>query len=792
MKLFSLSALHRKLLRDLRRTTGQVLAIALVIAAGVSTFILSTSTLDSLSATRTAYYQDYHFADIFATAKRAPNRLQQRIEAIPGVDKVQTRVVATVKLVIAGFNDPVKGQIVSLPETGQPLLNQLYLREGRLIDPDSDHEILVNGAFADAHGFKPGDKLDAIIKGRLKNLTIVGVALSPEFVYQIAPGAIMPDFKRYGVLWMSRRLLASSFDMDGAFNSVVLSVSNTASVQDTLDQLDLLLRPYGGIDSYGREWQVSHRFLNEEFKQLRQMSVMFSTIFLGVAAFLLNIVVKRLIDTQREQIAALKAFGYRNREIGQHYIAYVLAIVALGLLLGTAAGVWLGKALSLLYMDYYRFPFLDYQLHPDRIAVVTLVTVIAAVLGTLFSVRAAVKLAPAEAMRPEPPAVYRESVIERLGIKKYLPQSGRMIVRNIERKPVKALLSILGVAFASAIMVVGTFFNDSIDYMVDIEYGLSQRQDATVTFIEPTSYRALFDLLHIPGVEYGEAFRSVPVRLRYQHHSYRTAIQGYPAQRRLYKLLDEKLNAITLPESGLAITDQLAKMLQVSVGDTLTVEVLEGRRPILQVPVTALVKQYIGVAAYMRLPGLNQWLGEGDTISGAYLKINPQQQQQAYTELKDVPQVANTDVRVNVIHNFNETVAEFMLVYVVFISVLSGIITFGVIYNTARIALSERSRELASMRVLGFTRGEIAMILLGELGLLTLLAIPLGLWIGFGLCSYMVSAFQLELFRIPLIIETHTYAFAVFIVLLAALLSGLLVRIRLDHLNLIAVLKTRE
>ncbi|MFT7223555.1 MAG: putative ABC transport system permease protein, partial [Cellvibrionaceae bacterium] len=338
-----MSTLSYKLFRDLKNTLGQVLAIAFVIAGGAATFIMSLSTLDSLQATRHLYYQQYNFADIFASVKRAPENVGRRIAEIPGVSALQTRVVAPVKLAISGFDDPVKGQIISVPDSDEPRLNKLYLRQGRQLDPNRSDEVLMNEAIAKAHNFSLGDSIQAVIKGRLKTLTIVGIVLSPETIYQLAPGAIVPDFKRYGVLWMSRRFLEASFEMEGAFNDVVVSLSAGASADDVIDRINLMLAPYGGIDAYGREWQTSHRFLNEEFKQLKQMSTIFSSIFLGVAAFLLNVVIKRLIDTQREQIAVLKAFGYRNREVAFHYIAYVLCIVSIGLCLGAGAGIWLGK-----------------------------------------------------------------------------------------------------------------------------------------------------------------------------------------------------------------------------------------------------------------------------------------------------------------------------------------------------------------------------------------------------------------------------------------------------------------
>lgn len=787
-----MKAINTKLFRDLNKTRGQAFAIIMVMAAGIATFIMSLSTHHSLMVSRDNYYNDYRLANVFASAKRAPDSLRARIAAIAGVDKVETRVVAAAKLTVPGFNDPITAHVVSIQGFGEQAVNRLYVREGRLVDPGRDDEVVLNEVFAEAHGLKPGDKVELIIRGRLKQLRIVGIALSPEFIYQLAPGAIVPDNKRYVVMWMAREALAKAYEMDGAFNDVVLTTTARANIDDITQRLDLLLEQYGGLDATGREWQVSYRFLKNEFEQLEQMASTFATIFLGVAAFLLNVVVGRMISTQREQIAALKAFGYSNFDVGLHYLGYVTLIVFLGLMLGVVAGIWLGHGLSEMYIHYFRLPSLEYELTAWVFVQAALVTSGAALIGTVFAVRNAVKLPPAEAMRPEPPASYKETLVERMGLKSWFSQPSRMIMRHIERKPVKAGLSVLGISLACAIMIVGTFFRDAIEFMVDIEFGLAQRQDMTVTFVEPTSLKAYYNLQRLPGVERVEAFRSVPVRLRNGHLSYRTGISAYQNERHLYQILDTEHKPIDIPQAGIAVTEHLSKLLKVGPGDEIIAEVLEGRRPVLRIPVTNVVKQYIGVSAYMNIDTLNRLMKEDSAISGAFLKVDKSYQAEIYQSLRDMPRVASTDTKEHVIASFYDTIAESILIYVGFITVLAGIITFGVIYNSARIALAERSRELASMRVLGFTRGEISYILLGELAVLTLLAIPCGLLFGWLLSWMMIQNVPQDIFRVPLIIEPNTYAISAACVLIASALSSLAVRSRLDHLDLIAVLKTKE
>jgi putative ABC transport system permease protein len=787
-----MTALDRKLWRDLISMRGQAFAIALVIASGVATFVMSISTLDSLRLTQSTFYQEYRFAQVFASLKRAPESVRLRIAEIPGVAKVETRVIAAVNLDIADFPEPVTGQLISIPDAGEPLLNKLYIRQGRLVEPGRNNEVVVGEVFAQAHGFKPGDKLGAIINGRRKTLTIVGIAISPEYVYQISPGAIFPDFKRFGVLWMGRIPLSTAYDMEGAFNNVVLSLSTEARLNEVIHRLDALLETYGGLGAYGRKNQLSHRYLSEEFRQLGQMAAIFPVIFLGVAAFLLNIVVSRLVSTQREQIASLKAFGYSNLAISLHYVKLIILIVLLGVAGGLAAGAWFGKGMSEMYMDYYRFPSLTYKLRFSVGVNAALVSTAAALIGTLYAVRSAVMLRPAEAMRPEPPSIYRESLVERMGLKQLLSQPSRMIIRHIERKPVKALLSAIGISLACAIMMVGSFFKDAVDFMVMVQFGLSQREDLAVTFVEPTSRRALYELQRLPGVKYGEVFRAVPARFRFQHRSYRGSIQGVEPGSDLQRLLNAELQPIEPPAAGIMLTDHLGKMLGVRPGDLLTVEVLEGSRPIRQITVAALVSQYIGVSGYMQIDALNRFMREGNAVSGVNLAMDERYKSEIYNALKEMPRVAGIVQRKEAVKNFYKTMGEQILVFAFFNTLLAATIAFGVVYNSARIALSERSRELASLRVMGFTRAEISYILLGELAVLTLVAIPLGFVIGYSLCAYMIIYLQTDLFRIPLILEPSTYAFAASVVVVSAGISGLIVRRKLDRLDLIAVLKTKE
>lgn len=753
---------------------------------------MSLSTLESLQRTQQTYYERYRFAHVFAHLKRAPRSLAERIAQIPGVSRVQTRIVVDVTLDIEGLAEPAVGRLISIPEGPILGLNELHLRKGRYIESGSRGEVLASEAFFEAHNFKLGDKVLAVINGRREQLKIVGVVLSPEYVYQIRAGDILPDMKRFGVFWMGYTELAAAFNMEGAFNDVSLFLMRGASEPEVLKRLDSVTEPYGGIGAYSRSEQVSNRYVTDEIRQLRGMGLIAPAIFLAVAAFLLNIVLSRLISTQREQIAVLKAFGYSRFEVGLHYLKLVGMLVLIGVSLGTLVGAWMGRGLTELYTRFYRFPIFEFHLEIRVVLLALVISAGAAVLGTIGAVHQAVMLPPAEAMRPEPPAVYRPTLIERLGLQRFFSQGERMILRQLERRIMKSFLSCFGIAMAVAVLILGSFMEDALDYLLEVEFYLTKRQDMTVTFVEPSATSVGYEIKHFPGVLHSEPFRAVPVRLRFKHRSRQVAIMGLEANGRLYRVLDENQHLVPLPPEGVMLSKKLAELLDVRVGDILTVEVLEGERPVRNMAVTGLVSDFSGLTAYMDISALHRFMREGRTLSGAFLAVDENRLEELSMTLKTTPRVAGVTVKKATLESFQETIAENLLRMRAFNIIFATIIAFGVVYNTVRISLSERSREFATLRVIGFTRGEVSALLLGELAVLTLIAIPMGLVLGYGFAALTTLGLNTEIYRIPLIVDRSTFAFSATVIMIAALVSGLIVRRKLDHLDLIAVLKTKE
>ena len=792
MLLRRLRILDRKLVRDLWAMRGQALAIAVVVGAGVTMFVTYLSNFDSLQRTRAAYYEEARFADVFASLTRAPLSLEPRLRELPGVTAVDTRVVADVTLDVPAMPEPAVGRLISLPEAGEPRLNGVYLRSGRWIDPARPDEVLASELFCEEHGLAPGDSLTAIINGRRRRLTIVGVALSPEYVYAIRPGEIVPDTRRFGIFWMNRRALASAFNMEGGFNDVSLALAPGASVGEAIAALDPLLEPYGGRGAIPQGLQVSAWTLENELSQLQTFGFLVPLIFLGVAAFILHIALTRALALQRAQIAAMKALGYSNGTLAWHYIKWALVIAAAGAAGGVVLGAWLGAQLIDLYNEFFRFPRLSYRLSAGVAAASVAGSLVVAALGAQAAVRRAVRLPPAEAMRPEAPARHRRSPIERVSTGVALPLAARMVLRNLERQPGRALISVVGIAFAVAVLIVGMAFIDVMDALMNEQFTRLMRQDATVGFVEPRSARAVYDVRHLPGVMETEPMRTVPARLRAGSRTRTLAITGLPDAPRLNRVIDRERGPVTLPRDGLVLSRMLGEVLAVGPGDELQVEVLEGRRPVQRMRVAMLIDDTLGLNAYMRIEDVTRLLREGDTVSAVALTLDPAEQERFYDQVKAMPAVGGVSLREATLRNFREMMAENMNLQISINVIFAAVIAFGVVYNAARVSLSERSRELASLRVMGFTRAEISLMLLGELAVLTAAALPVGALIGYLLGQLILLGFNNEMYRLTFVFLPGTVAWTWLIVILAAALSGLAVRRRLDRLDLVAVLKTQE
>lgn len=769
------------------------LAISFLLGCGIALFVMTNSSTLSLHEARRQYYSDYHFADVFANLVRAPNNLVNRIKLIEGIERVQTRIVRTVLLDIPEMVEPASCLLVSIDTSDPSPLNAIYLSRGRFPAGQGRNEVIVGEAFADAHRLQPGDTLDCIMGGRKQRLNIVGIGLSPEHVYVVQPGLLVTDDRRYGVIWMPHRQMEAAFNMQGAFNNLAIELQPRTSANAVIEEVDRLTRRYGGSGAYDRSDQPSHHRLADEMQQQQTMAFVMPSIFMAVSAFLFNIVFTRLVTQQTEQIATLRAFGYRPREIGWHYVKMVLVWVLLGSCLGWIAGLPLSWWMTSIYLRFFRFPTIKYEFAIWEATVAGVIGACVAILATIAALRRAVSLQPAEAMRPASPKEYRNLIAERIGLDKLFSPMGRMIVRRMETNPLSTALSVLGMSLGISTLVLGSFLQNTINYVVELQFQKAQRQDAMLTFIDTLSASAAHDAAHLPGVTRVEAFRSVAVKMRNGTRSRRLALIGMNAQPTLYRILDASEQEVHLARgSGLTISQKLAELLDVEIGDAITVEILDRDQRTLEMSVTRIFPSYTDLSAYMNRTDLHELLREVEQLSGVFLSVDPAAMDELYAAVKQNSSVASVLDKHAAEASFVETISESISVMRIVNAIFSVAIALGVIYNCALIILAERARDLATLRVMGFRRKEVSRVLVGELASITLLSIPIGIPIGYGLSYLTTLALDTETHRFPLVIYRFTYAYATAVILAAATASAVYVRRMSSSLDLVAVLKVRD
>ena len=786
------TVLDIKMMRDLWSLRAQVLSIALLIASGIAVLVMSVSNYLALVDAMDSHYRNERFGDLFASVKRAPLTLVERISGIDGIGVVEARIAQPVRIIWPDSDLPISGRIVSIPASGQPLLNRLHLVEGQWIDPARRDEVIINAAFAHARGVRPGDVIDVILNGRRQAFHVAGAALSPEFVFATRSALPLPDDRNFVVLWAGTDAVASAFDMKGAFNDLVMTTAPGAATGRAIADIDRLLAPYGGAGAYDRHDQPSHRFLEDELVEQETMSIVMPAIFFGIAAFLLNVVLGRMIEAQREQIASLKALGFPSLTIAVHYFKLVTVITLIGAAIGVALGAWFAASVIESYRAFFRFPILEARLGPWIIALAVLASLAVSYGAAARAVVRIARMPPAEAMRPAVPLVSRGMLRMTVVGGRRIPKQIVMALRGIAGRPIRTLLTILGLALAAPLVLFGLFWFDAIDYMTDVSFNRIERGDAFVTFTGPVPQRAERELQAVPGVLLAEGQRAVPARLNAGHRSYRTSIVGISADAELKVLRDRDLGAIALPAEGLMLSRALAERLHIAVGDRLTIEVLEGERPIREMTVDKLSEDILGLPATMEIRALNRLLREGDVINAAALKVDGKPAREVWRRLQEFPRIEASSVKSQWLDLFDSTIAGMVAIGAIILASFGILIAVGVVYNSARVALQERAWELASLRILGFTRGEVTTLLLTELAFALVVAIPLGLLIGRGLIHLIINARARELFQTPAVIEPASFAIAALVVLAAGLASALLVRRRIDRLDLVSVLKTRD
>lgn len=790
-----LNVLNRKLLRTLYRTRGQAIAVAMVVMCGTASFISVLSALRNLQLTRDTYYSQYRFADFEIHLERAPSTAVFKVEELPGVRQARGRIVQDVTVDLPDEDEPRFGRVISMPDHPEAVINDIALMSGRYFEPGGSNEVILSDRFANENQLEIGDRINVKIDTKEYPLRIVGLALSPEYIYVIRNlQELLPNPRKFGIMWVSESFAENALDMTAARNNIVGTVDNLDDLDIILDDAEQLLEPYGVFASVRKDEQISNKFVSDEIRNLIITARIVPTTFLGIASLIILILLNRMVRKERTEIGLLKAYGYSNLAVAWYYLKFALLLAVAGCLGGFIMGQYFANQMIQIYVDVYQFPLLKARIYPDILSRSMGIALVFAILGALMAATHAARIHPAESMRPESPRAGHKTMVENIRfIWRRLSFSWKMIARNISRNKFRAALNIFGVMVSCGLLIMGYFTMDALDFMLNYQFSVTQREDVKVSFFQELGKSALYDVARMDYVERAEPLLQYPFTIRSDWREKDIPIVGLPRNAQLQVLTDDKHRPVDIGDQGLILSERVAEQLGVRPGDTVELKPLMGRiTDTTMMVVSKVVTQYLGVSAYMNIEALSRILDEPFATNAVLVRTETGKEEELTLDLKDVPAVAAADIKMESYENLVNTLAKNMAVINTMLIFFSGVISFAIIYNVTTVALAERQRELASLRVLGFTRNEVGRIMYNENFMLGFFGILLGVPFGIGLSLILVQFYDNDLYRFPFHIDRETFVVAIVATLVFIGLANLAVRRKIHTLDLVEVLKARE
>jgi putative ABC transport system permease protein len=792
------SVLDRKLWREARGSLALLGAITSVIAVGVMCFIYMRSTHHNLSLARWQYYAQCRMADFWVDVKKAPLVEVERLTELPGVTAIRPRIQFYATVDLAQVASPLNAMVLSLPDEreAQPIINDIVLETGGYFTDRRANEVIVNSAFARRQGIRPGQTIHLILNNRRQELLVVGTAISSEFIYLVAPGSIAPDREHFGVFYLKRTFAEEVFDFDGATNQIVglLDPEHQEHSQDILRRIESMLAPYGVVTSYPRRTQTSNQFLSDELRGLGLFSTMMPAIFLVVGALVLNVLMVRLVDQQRVTIGTLKAIGYPDATIFLHYTKFALALALGASLVGLVLGYGMANFVTSLYRMFYEFPNLENHIYAGTYSGGVAVAIVCALVGSLQGARTALALKPAEAMRPKPPARGGAIWLEQFAwLWQRLSFGWRLVLRNVFRNPLRSAVGMFAAAMGAALLVCGFILANAITFLIDFQFERVTRSDVDLHFKDERGVAALFEARSLPGVDRAEPVFDVSCTFIHGPHRRRSGIMGVAPGSRLTTPRDTQGRAIRVPETGLAMSRKLAELLEIIPGDYVTVLPTRGLRHELRVRVAELSDSYIGMAVYADIRFLGRLLREEFALNGVQLALDtsPRSMRQFYAQIKQLPAVQSVNARADTIENMNFIVAT-QRIFISLLVLFAGVIFFSSLLNSSLIGLAERRREVATLRVLGYTEWQIGGLFLRESLVINSLGTLLGLPLGYSLALLLSKLYNTEMFRFPLITPPNVWFGTIAAAVIFALAAHGVVQLTINRQDWLEASKTKE
>ncbi|SHK12211.1 ABC transporter permease [Paramaledivibacter caminithermalis] len=778
--------LNLRLIRLIKKSYGQAIAVITVIAIGLLVYTAMKMAALNLENTLNEYYDLTNFADIYVQVVKIPGNEVKDLENKYGITNAQGRVVSDVPLKVEDEEEKVTIRIISIPNNDERI-NNIYLIEGDGIK-NKNKDVLVVEQFAKARNIAIGDTLSVQMNGKLYNLNVAGIVSSPEYIYLMEnEQTLIPMPGKFGVVFVADELARQSFGFGSSYNEIVIKVKDENEIDKIEDKLEKVLKKYGVKRIIVRDNQLSNRMISEEINQLKNMAKVVPVIFLGVAALIIAVMISRMVKKDRVPIGVMKALGYKNIDIVLHYIKYSLVIGILGAIIGTNLGMLLAGAMTKMYLQYFNIPILKINYYYRYIMSAILLASIFCITAGLWGGKRVLKILPAESMRPEAPRSGKRILIERIKIIwSNLSFSWKMVMRNIFRNKKRFMFILVGISLSFAMLFLTFYQFNTALFMFENHYGDFQRMDYNINFSKPMNQRVIKDLKHLVNIDSIEPKVEFPFEIKNGWKSKVVNIIGIKRDTIFYKFENLNDEIINLPDEGIVLSENLAKFLDVSKGDTITINSFIPHRDDIHIIIKDVIKQSLGINAYMDIDQMQFKLLDKELITGAYIDSNDAVKKKL-SNLKNLTSIQSLQDLQNIFKQFLSLTISSISILVIF----SGILGFAVVYNSTIMGISERRLELSSLRVMGFSRKEIFWMIVKENLIMTIFGIIVGIPIGLSFVKGVEKAFSNELYTLRGDISFSIFLFSILLTVFFVVAAQLFTLKKIYKLDFMEALKSR-
>ncbi len=780
--------LDTKLIRSIKNSKGQFISITIMIVLALTIYVSLSMVGDNLYSSIYHYYDITNFGDIFVEVSRIPQNAIDKLTSIEGVEMAQGRISVDVPLRVKDPSEKVNVRIVSIPDE-EIRINDLYTLDGEKLGKNPRTTVVLQ-QFFDGRKMALGEIITPYIGGTEYSLEVIGVVGSPEYIYLMEnEQALLPAPDKFGVIYISEEFAQMVLGYQGSYNEVMIKIDEEQlnRIDSIMDEIEDELDRYGVRRITKRDDQLSHSMMMQEVESLEAMSGAITFIFLMVAAVIINIMLSRMVKRDRTSIGVMKAIGYTNMDILIHYAKYSISMGLIGSFIGILLSIPLSKVFTDLYIMYMNVPVFGMKIYYEYFVYGILLTSIFCILSGFFGARSVLKINPSESMRPEAPKSGKRIWLEKVKfIWNRITFSWKMVIRNIFRNKRRALFLVGGIALTYAISMVPIYMSTIFNTMFDLQYGQFQTMDYNIDFVVPMNKNVTLEVLQLIDSDHIEPKAEIPFELSRGWRKETTSVIALSSDTKFFNFKDENGLDFTIPERGIVLSQILAKLLDVQVGDEIVIKSYFPDKDDKAIKVVGIVEQYLGSNAYMDINQMYELLEEKDLVTGVLLNSNDD----VVTKLKDVKNIR----QIQSLQDMRESLLEFMDMIIASMSIMlifGGVLGFAIVYNVTTVSINERIMEFSSLRVLGFDKNQIYRLVTRENSLMTVFGILLGIPLGYGMCVGLSTAVSTEIYSIPIMITPGTYIISAIATIIFITIAQLATIRKIHNINFMEALKNR-